>query len=99
MTTHRLILRLRQVAEHGAVADLYHPDPRLNTRTVPANWFDRLVFCPLWVNYHMEHHTMASIPAYNLRRMHRMLEERGHYDEVNPPKSYFQLVQNVTVPS
>ena len=98
MTTHRLILRIRQVAEHGAVEGLYDPDPRLNTRTVPANWLDRLVFCPLWVCYHLEHHMMASVPAYNLRRMHRMLKAKGHYDEVDFPANYVQLLRHVTTP-
>ncbi len=97
LTTHRLILRLRQVAEHGAVRDLYDMDPRLNTRTVPAQWFDRLLFCPLWVCYHLEHHMLASIPAYNLKKTHELLKAKGYYDDVPFPRSYLQLVREVTV--
>ena len=36
MTFFMAIIRIRQVAEHAAVPDLYDPDPRLNTRTVDA---------------------------------------------------------------
>ena len=58
LTTSKLFSRLRQVAEHAAVPNLYDRDPRKNTRTIPANWFDQLIFCPLGVSYHMEHHIM-----------------------------------------
>ena len=91
--------RLRQVAEHAAVPDLYDPDPRHNTRTIPAGWLDRLVFCPLGVNYHLEHHMLASVPIYNLPRMHRLLKARGYYDAVAFPGSYFSMLRSVTVPA
>lgn len=48
MTVFMLIIRVRQVAEHAAVPDLYDPDTRMHTRTVDAPWWQRLVFCPLW---------------------------------------------------
>ena len=99
LTTHRLVLRLRQVAEHGAVEGLYDMDPRLNTRTVPAHWLDRLLVCPLWVNYHMEHHAMASVPPYNLKRMHNILKDKGYYDDVDFTRSYWQLTRQVTYAS
>lgn len=96
LTTNRVVTRLRQVAEHAAVPDLFDLDPRRNTRTIPAGWFDRLVFCPLGVNYHLEHHMMASIPSYNLPKMHRLLKARGYYDDVHFPASYFSMLQEVT---
>lgn len=99
LTTNRLVSRLRQVAEHAAVPDLYDPDPRRNTRTIPAGWLDRLVFCPLGVNYHLEHHMLASVPIYNLPRMHRLLKTRGYYDAVAFPGSYFSMLRSVTVPA
>ena len=91
--------RLRQVAEHAAVPDLYDADPRNNTRTVRAGWLDRLVFCPLGVSYHLEHHMLASIPIYNLPKMHRLLEAHGYYEDVQFPHSYFNMLRNVTLPS
>lgn len=99
LTSNRLVSRLRQVAEHAAVPDLYDGDPRRNTRTIPASWLDRLVFCPLGVNYHLEHHLMASVPIYNLPKMHRMLKANGSYDGVHFPGSYFGMLREVTTPA
>ena len=86
-------------AEHGAVPDLYDLDPRRNTRTVIANPIERLIFCPLGVNYHLEHHMLASVPIYNLPRMHRMLEQKGYYDDVDFPRGYGDLLRHVTSPA
>ena len=93
-----LISRVRQVAEHAAVPDLYDPDPRRNTRTLEAGWLARLVFCPHDINYHLEHHLLASVPIYRLRPLHRMLKEKGFYDGVEFPNSYWQLLRQVTLP-
>ena len=73
LTTYMLIVRIRQVAEHAAVPDLYHDDPRNNTRTTIPTWWERLVFAPNYVNYHLEHHFMASVPCYRLRELHLLL--------------------------
>lgn len=99
LTSNRLVSRLRQVAEHAAVPDLFDLDPRRNTRTIPANWLDRLVFCPLGVSYHLEHHMMASIPIYNLPTMHRLLKQKGFYDEVAFPRTYLSMLRQVTEPA
>lgn len=78
-TAYPLIARIRQVAEHGNVPDLYDPDPRMNTRTTYANIVERLFFCPNHVNYHLEHHLLASVPSYKLPALHRLLKSRGFY--------------------
>ena len=96
LTSNRLVSRLRQMAEHAAVPDLYDLDPRQNTRTIEASWFDRLVFCPLGVSYHLEHHMMASVPIYNLPKLHRLLKARGYYDDVQFPTSYRHMLQLAT---
>ena len=96
LTSNRVVARLRQVAEHANVPDLYDMDPRRNTRTVPAGWFDRLVFCPMGVNYHLEHHILASVPVYNLPMLHRLLMQKGCYDGVDFPTSYFSMLRGVT---
>ena len=79
VTAYPLIARIRQVAEHGNVPDLYDPDPRKNTRTTYANVLERLVFCPNQVNYHLEHHLLASVPAHRLKSLHQLLLQRGFY--------------------
>jgi len=95
-TSYRLVSRLRQVAEHGNVPDLYDLDPRLHTRTIEARWYDRLLFCPLGVSYHVEHHLMASIPIYNLPKLHQTLKDQGHYDNVQSQPDYAHMLQHVT---
>ena len=76
MTVFMFIIRVRQVAEHAAVPDLYDSDPRMNTRTVEAPWWQRLLFAPNGVNYHMEHHFMASVPCYRLAALREHLRRR-----------------------
>lgn len=79
LTAYPLVARIRQVAEHGNVPDLYAPDPRVNTRSVRANALERFLLCPNAVNYHIEHHLMPSVPAWKLRRLHELLRARGFY--------------------
>lgn len=79
VTAYPLFARIRQVAEHGAVDNLYDPDPRLNTRTTRARWFERLIFCPNNVCYHIEHHLLASVPCYHLKALHETLVQKGFY--------------------
>lgn len=89
-----LIIRIRQVAEHAAVPDLFDPDPRLNTRTVEAPWWQRLVFAPNGVNYHMEHHFMASVPCYRLAALRRHLKAQGALQGVPEFKGYPQVLRH-----
>jgi fatty acid desaturase len=80
MTTYMLVVRIRQVAEHAAVPDLYDGDPRKNTRTTIPHLWERLVFAPNYVNYHVEHHFMASVPCYRLKELHEHLKTDGAYE-------------------
>ena len=98
LTSFRLITRVRQVAEHANVPDLYDADPRNNTRTIRAPWYDRLLFCPLGVSYHIEHHLLASVPIYKLPELHRLLVSKGHYDDLEFLPNYAQMLRRVTVP-
>ena len=79
VTTYPLYARIRQLAEHGSVEDLFDPDPRRHTRTTLASPLERLLLCPNHVNYHLEHHFMAGIPTYHLPRTHRLLADRGYF--------------------
>jgi fatty acid desaturase len=96
-TAYPLIARIRQVAEHGNVPDLYDPDPRKNTRTTRANPFERMIFCPNKVNYHLEHHLLASVPAHKLPSLHRTLKARGFYDGHQDAlaSSYLDVIRRV----
>jgi fatty acid desaturase len=75
ITVVQAILRLRAIAEHGATADFSSPLTAARTNTGPA-WLEWLIF-PHHVNYHIEHHLYASVPHYNLKRLHREMAQRG----------------------
>jgi fatty acid desaturase len=94
LTIHMLVVRIRQVAEHAAVPDLYDPDPRRNTRTTVAPWWQRMIFAPNSVNYHLEHHFMASVPCYRLRELHRLLRSRGAYSDTRIFDGYGQVLRH-----
>lgn len=94
LTSYLLVARIRQLAEHGSVAALYENDPRGNTRTTRANLLERLVFAPNNVNFHIEHHLLASVPCWQLRHLHNVLVERGFYRD-HPEAiagSYWQVI-------
>ena len=90
-TWYPLITRLRNIAEHALVAK-NEPDPLRHARTTHANWLERAVLAPYWVNYHCEHHMFMHLPCWSLPRAHRLLKrkdadqgmliERGGYMKV-----------------
>jgi len=97
LTVFMLIVRVRQIAEHAAVPDLYDPDTRLNTRTIDAPWWQRMIFAPCGVNFHLEHHFMASVPCYKLRELRRHLRDRHALDGVPEFRGYGQLLRHVVI--
>lgn len=99
LTVFMSIIRIRQVAEHAAVPDLYDPDPRMNTRTVEAPWWQRMIFAPNGVNYHLEHHFMASVPCYRLAALHAHLKREHALDDVPVFRGYGQLLRHAVQPA
>ena len=95
LTTYMLIARLRQVAEHGATPDLFDLDPRMNTRTTYVRWWEKPFVAPYHLNYHLEHHFLASVPCYRLKAFHRFLKEKGIYEETLFPNGYGELLAGV----
>lgn len=94
LTTFSLYIRVRSIAEHACLersSDMFR-----NTRTTRAGWLARPTFAPLHVNYHVEHHLMASVPYYRLPRMHRLLRERGALGE---SPSYLDVLRLASTPT
>lgn len=91
VTPFPLFLRIRSLAEHACTeqsADMFR-----NTRTTHAGWLARATVAPIRVNYHIEHHVMASVPYFQLPIMHRMLRERG---AVGAPPGYWDVLRIVS---
>jgi len=78
VTVVQAILRLRAIAEHGATTDFSSPLTAARTNLGPA-WLRWLIF-PHNVNYHVEHHLYASVPQYNLARLHQEMRRQGVLD-------------------
>jgi len=86
-----LFLRVRALAEHAATemtSDMFK-----NTRTTKAGCLARMLFAPFNVNYHIEHHALASVPFYRLPQVHTMLRARGIVDA---PPDYLDVLKLVS---
>ena len=93
LTPFQFFLRIRSIAEHGCLentADMFR-----NTRTTRAGLLARMSVAPMQVNYHIEHHLMASVPYYRLPLMHRFLRERN---AVSTPPGYLDVLRIASTP-
>ncbi|AWF81114.1 fatty acid desaturase [Microbulbifer sp. A4B17] len=96
LTVYMAILRMRQIAEHAGVKDLYHLEPKYNTRSVPRGILGLLFVSPTeGLSYHCEHHAFMAVPTYNLRSLHKFLKTRGYYDDVEMADNYLGVLKQV----
>jgi fatty acid desaturase len=91
-TWYPLVTRLRNIAEHACVAK-NEPDPLRHARTTRANWLERLLIAPYYVNYHCEHHMFMHLPCYSLPRAHRILARKGVTERMEVRTGYMQVLQ------
>lgn len=96
-TAYFLFLRIRHVGEHAAVPNATSPNMFENTRTTLSSWWERLFVCPVYVNYHIEHHLLPSVPPYKLALMHKWLKAKGAYQHTPLPKGYATMLRSVLV--
>ena len=87
--------RIRNLAEHAVVPDLFDPDPLKHTRTTLTRWWERLSFAPNCVNYHLEHHLLPSVPKYRLAVFHRALKSRGLLEQADIVLGYPALMRKL----
>ncbi|MEM7437232.1 MAG: fatty acid desaturase family protein [Myxococcota bacterium] len=92
LTTNKLVVRLRSMAEHSAVPSPHPGDPFGNTRTTLTSWWERVLLAPHHVGFHLEHHLVITIPYYKLPRFHRMLGERGLLENACVEKGYVRVL-------
>jgi len=98
VVTYPFISRVRQVSEHGAMTQLSGEDVRLTTRTTLAKWWDRFLFAPHFVNYHCEHHYVPTVAGYHLPEVHKLLKQRGFYQDYPAAiaDSYGEVIKRAT---
>lgn len=90
LTWFQFVLRVRNIAEHGATEQ--SENPLQNVRTTKAGPIARLFVAPYWVNYHLEHHMVMHVPCWQLKGMHRLLLEKGLGDRMRIAKGYGQAL-------
>lgn len=91
LTWYQLVSRIRNIAEHAVVPD--NDDPLRNTRTTYANPLARLLLAPYWVNYHLEHHLLLSLPCWKLPAAHRLLLAKGLRGQMEVQAGYLDVLK------
>lgn len=90
-TWQMMITRFRNIAEHALVAKA-EPDPLRHARSTRANWFERIIIAPYYVNYHCEHHMFMHVPCWNLPRVQRLLREKGVLPDMLTVPGYWSVL-------
>ncbi|HEY2067981.1 MAG TPA: fatty acid desaturase family protein [Rhizomicrobium sp.] len=94
LTWQQVITRVRNIAEHAVVPD--NDDVFRNARTTYAAWWERALFAPYWVNYHVDHHLLFYVPCYNLPGLHAMLLAKGYGDRMEIKPDYLSIWREAT---
>jgi fatty acid desaturase len=94
LTWQMVITRVRNIAEHAVVGEA--DDPLRNTRTTLANWLERALVAPYWVNYHLEHHLFFYVPCHNLPKLHRILMAGPHASRMEVAPGYLAVLRKAT---
>ncbi|WP_309089202.1 fatty acid desaturase family protein [Phenylobacterium sp.] len=87
-----MVTRLRNIAEHALVAK-DEPDPLRHARTTRANWLERALLAPYWVNYHCEHHMFMHVPCYNLPKVRHHLQRKGVTERMLSAPGYVHVLK------
>ena len=90
LTWFQFVLRVRNIAEHGATEE--SDNPLQNVRTTMAGPVERLFVAPYWVNYHLEHHMVMHVPCWRLKKMHALLLDKGLGPRMKTAKGYGQAL-------
>ena len=90
LTWFQFVLRVRNIAEHGATD--VSENPLQNVRTTFAGPLARLLVAPYRVNYHLEHHMVMHVPCWNLPKMHDLLIAKGLGPDMRIAPSYWDAL-------
>ena len=74
-----LLIRIRTIAEHIAIPNTTELN---SSRHVDGNLFEHLTLSPFNINYHIDHHMFASVPYYNLPKLHTVLLKDADYQRL-----------------
>lgn len=89
------VLRVRSMAEHALTPDF--DDALNNSRTTYGKWWEKVLYAPLNVNYHLEHHMLSNVPYNRLPEMHQMLSEAGAFEHSHcVEQTYSDVISKMT---
>jgi fatty acid desaturase len=89
------VLRVRSMAEHALTPD--YDDALNNSRTTYGKWWEKILYAPLNVNYHLEHHMLSNVPYNRLPEMHKMLADAGALENSHcVEESYSDVLEKMT---
>ena len=71
-------------------------DPLRHARTTRANWLERALVAPYYVNYHCEHHMFMHLPAWSLPKAHRILTRKGETARMEVQDGYLRVLRQAT---
>ena len=91
-TWFQLVTRLRNIAEHARVAK-GEPDPLRHARSTRANWIERALIAPYWVQFHGEHHMFMHMPCWSLPRAGRLLDRSGVKARMETAPGYLAVIR------
>jgi fatty acid desaturase len=94
LTWQQAVTRIRNIAEHAMVPD--NDDVMRNARTTYASWWERALFAPYWVNYHVDHHLLFYVPCYNLPKLHAILLAKGLGPKMEIRSNYAEILKRAT---
>lgn len=75
-TFYQVLNRIRLSTEHFNMDE----NNIFKTRSVIPSLFERCIFTPYNLGYHLEHHLYPGIPFYNLSKLHDLLMENNDYN-------------------
>ncbi len=90
LTWFQLVLRIRNIAEHGATEQ--SENPLQNARTTVAGPIARALVAPYWVNYHLEHHMVMHVPCWRLPALQEALNRAGLEGKMRVSPNYRQAL-------
>lgn len=91
ITPFPLFIRIRSMAVHACPES--SPDVLPSARITKAGWIPRACVAPIRLNFHIEHHLMASVPYFRLPELHALLRQRSF---VPQPPTHLQVLKRVS---
>ena len=59
-----------------------------------ANFLERALIAPYFVNYHLEHHLLVSCPCYRLPKAHALLIRKGFGPRMETKPNYLAMLRH-----